>query len=904
MIKLRFLMVIFILLGALCAAAQTTPYQRIKTPYEYEYLKGSKKVFVPDTTEALACNDTNRIAVVGQSVVISYRDIVSGCAKWFTLGDVSSYFSSFIRSQYLSKENKSFWAHRGRLDTMYMDGTIYTTPSQVTDAGFTKQRFFMLGYGINPFWLIQQDSIWTGSAWQESFSYGGGYRALYRNRGIHSNGWGYQAGNGNTGQYSNGFGYNSLFGNTGQYGTGYGSFSLYQNTAAYAVGIGGLALYQNTGANPTGVGYNVLRGNVGSGPTGMGVNTLNGNRGNSPTAMGVQSLQSNVGDSSTAYGSGSGYFNNWKKRTSIGTGAGFSFVEDPATVKSFASANINTGTQRVTITGHGYGTTGYINLRFKVVSGTPPTNIVNDGLYQFQIIDANTLQFSGFTTAGSGNFTLTRDLDRTNSIEIGANAQATKPDQVMIGDHLVKEVYTAGKIRANASDYSTGGYKVLVHNSTTKEFETISSDSIGGGSVSTPTVKILLPSNLYAVQGVESNIYFDNVIYSEVGIQNLEIDVTCTKGKHYERFWRYTPLSTDSGTVTFQLDVYYQGNLAATKTVNLNTTTTAAGSGNRNYIVFGDSQIDGGVMVDSIEINYAANPLNIVSQGYYTSANGNKHNGRGGHRYRDFATYGRAFYDFTVTGVTTPPSIDAVYSDGTRTYKIYKVAVSGTGVIQGEKGGTGEPPASGTLTRVSGTGDASISFTSNTIVSGNPMWNATTGTVEFSKYLTDNSITYNAGDWVFFHLGTNDIFGLTVNARVVDTAVAVKKYIDTLVASIRRVSPDINIGIGLPPIGSDQDGFGDDYSNSQNYRRYNRNMKLLHDYLLANVDVSGYRTNKVYVLSPNMNYDAVYNSFKGTMQVNAKNSATVQFSTNGVHPAPAGTSQMGDVYYALLKWFK
>lgn len=76
---------IILVLSIVCALegmSQSMPYQKIKTPYEYEYIKGSKKVFVPDTSEPLSCIDTNRISILNGQIITSYRDPISGCAVW------------------------------------------------------------------------------------------------------------------------------------------------------------------------------------------------------------------------------------------------------------------------------------------------------------------------------------------------------------------------------------------------------------------------------------------------------------------------------------------------------------------------------------------------------------------------------------------------------------------------------------------------------------------------------------------------------------------------------------------------------------------------------------------------------------------------------------------------------
>lgn len=70
------------------------------------------------------------------------------------------------------------------------------------------------------------------------------------------------------------------------------------------------------------------------------------------------------------------------------------------------------------------------------------------------------------------------------------------------------------------------------------------------------------------------------------------------------------------------------------------------------------------------------------------------------------------YHIFTVSGVTVAPAVGDVYSNnGSQFTIIWARIISGSGKLTTERtSGTNDPTASGTLTRVSGSGDASISF--------------------------------------------------------------------------------------------------------------------------------------------------------------------------------------------------
>lgn len=102
-------------------------------------------------------------------------------------------------------------------------------------------------------------------------------------------------------------------------------------------------------------------------------------------------------------------------------------------------------------------------------------------------------------------------------------------------------------------------------------------------------------------------------------------------------------------------------------------------------------------------------------------------------------------YLFTVTAVTTAPTVGATYTNNGITYTVIAtVAATGTMVAMV---GTGPPTTTGTLTKTSGTGDATLTFSANV---PHPNWIAanvsavTTSPVggASAAVYTNNSITY------------------------------------------------------------------------------------------------------------------------------------------------------------------
>ncbi len=252
-----------------------------------------------------------------------------------------------------------------------------------------------------------------------------GYNALQNNTGNSSSGIGHIVMQHNTGSNSNGFGLKSLQHNSGHISNGFGVYSLQYNKANGAVGVGGYSLQNNTGVDSVG--------------------------------LGLYSLNFNNGDKSLGLGSYSLRYNDGVGNIAIGDNAWSNFIEDVPNIKTFSNTDVNDSLKRFTITGHGFGSVGStINLKFKVVSGSSSVNMSNNSVYQFKVIDNDTLEIansivvSSITFNNVGSYTFTPQTVFTNSISLGSNSQPTKSNQVVLGDDNIVEVYSKGVFKTGA----------------------------------------------------------------------------------------------------------------------------------------------------------------------------------------------------------------------------------------------------------------------------------------------------------------------------------------------------------------------------------------------------------------------------------------------------------------------
>lgn len=105
-----------------------------------------------------------------------------------------------------------------------------------------------------------------------------------------------------------------------------------------------------------------------------------------------------------------------------------------------------------------------------------------------------------------------------------------------------------------------------------------------------------MPSVIYVSEGIETNIYFDNVIFSNLPNDLLAIDITCLKGRQYDKFWRIIPQATDTGTTEIKIEVSIAGKILATKTSMLIITGKNKGSGSSiKVLCIGDSTTAGAI---------------------------------------------------------------------------------------------------------------------------------------------------------------------------------------------------------------------------------------------------------------------------------------------------------------------
>ena len=359
--------------------------------------------------------------------------------------------------------------------------------------------------------------------------------------------------------------------------------------------------------------------------------------------------------------------------------------------------------------------------------------------------------------------------------------------------------------------------------------------------------QLFLPEHLYAVPGIECNIYFRN-IFLTINHANYIFDVDCKAGRQDVKRWRFTPVAADAGkTFPLTVKVYDKNGLAAVGKTTVHVAPADAGKGRPlSILVVGDSLTNATVYPTRLHTlcKQPGNPkLTMIGShrggGRKPVPGGVAHEGYGGWTWNSFMT---RWVDESTIKNPTPVK------------KFY----------------------------------AKSKFLN--LKNGKPVF-------DLANYLKK----YNNGktpDVITFQLGVNDVFG--ADEKNLDQRIkAILTNADKLIAAFRKEAPNALIGVGYVTPGANQDAFGTNYKCGQTAWGYYRNHFRLNQTMAKHF--AKYKDAKLVMIPSNVGLDTENNFPVRKEAVNSQNKTPVFRQCNGVHPAAAGYNQMGDTYYAWLK---
>lgn len=353
-------------------------------------------------------------------------------------------------------------------------------------------------------------------------------------------------------------------------------------------------------------------------------------------------------------------------------------------------------------------------------------------------------------------------------------------------------------------------------------------------------VRLVLPPVLYAVVGLEANVYFDNVVLV-LDANDYAFDVTCARGRQQAERWTYTPAAGEEGSYPLVLEVRDgQNALLARATTRVEVLPADAGKDREvSILMIGDSLTQASI--------YPQHLLELCQPA------GNP--------------------QVTLLGSHTPPGRSAeIRHEGYGGWTAEAFATRWTG----EAGqGQGKKRGSPFLYE-----DANQQKQ-----------------LDFARYLKD--LGAEPPDFVTIFLGPNDVYQANDDSieATIDTML---KHYDALIAMVHRVAPQTRIGAMLPvPPAASQDAFGKAYGNAVTRWQYQRNRHRLVERMLA-----AYRDREsegIFLVPTEVNLDCQHNYPTATVKWNLRSDSQGTRLVDSVHPAESGYRQIGDSLYAWLK---
>lgn len=347
-----------------------------------------------------------------------------------------------------------------------------------------------------------------------------------------------------------------------------------------------------------------------------------------------------------------------------------------------------------------------------------------------------------------------------------------------------------------------------------------------------------LPSHLYAVQGQEANVYFENVLLTPTF---HEFEVDCKKGEQHAGRWAYRPLMTsEAGVYPFAVTDMENGQTVSS-TLLVADHNCGVGVSRRVLYVTDSTGVTGAYShspLHELRNLFDDNPMEVTFAGTVL-VTGEDAAGQE----RTVACEARAGWTWQLYMSTYSPFWSGVSTD----FRHYQT-----------KNGINLEREDWVIFHL-GINDIA-----------NAQSDAEAQVVLDSLYHRMNAI-----------IGLSDVPEAT---------------------TIRGVVPGVRIGIctTIPPAAS-QDAWATRPAAHPGRYRVRRNLFLLQRWYLEQFDTEDYRGRGIHIVPLHVNLDTEHNMRRTDRAVNARNSSIYSAQSDPFHPAQSGSEQMADTLYAFLK---
>jgi len=423
-------------------------------------------------------------------------------------------------------------------------------------------------------------------------------------------------------------------------------------------------------------------------------------------------------------------------------------------------------------------------------------------------------------------------------------------------------------------------------------------------------VEICIPDEIPCVVGDTLRIYFRSIVKAP-NPYIWDIIAVSTVGKSYPRYYEYKPTAAGNKSVTFYVR-NAKMKVLAQKTITLRCINhISSPSSNKNILMVGASMLQDGTITYELNRRLTSNtgdgtPYNPTGLGLSNITFVGRKTGlsypsihlehNSGWSWYDYATIGRFAYRFFVVGqagIDVHPG--AIYSGaGTLKFTVSQTDIdidreTGTGYFTCTYSGSGTQPASGTLTLFEGEGDATITYNSFTLDSGNPFWNDTTQSLDFISYA--NNYCNGSIDILLCFFGMNDFTAVGENG----ISGRIENYVKPFIRAFHEQFPNNIFVICTLYLGSVNGGMAASYGASSTWNYYTAARKTwkwseLVRELAADEEFSSY----VKVIDTNSSFDAENLYPTGNRIVANRSEDTEVVQTNGVHTTTNGKKSLAD----------
>lgn len=423
--------------------------------------------------------------------------------------------------------------------------------------------------------------------------------------------------------------------------------------------------------------------------------------------------------------------------------------------------------------------------------------------------------------------------------------------------------------------------------------------------------EIQLPTDIYVVRDNQLMVFYKSVLktYNQ---DICGIRVVCSVGKAFPEYYLLQASTIGNYDATFYV-VDNKDNVISSKVVTIHVIAAMSSpSANKNVLVLGASATANGHLAGELRRRLTEtsgdgttqNPTglglsNITFVGRLTGSQVNiNQEATGGWSWKDFATTGTPAYRFNVSGVNQL-NIGDTYTQNGVVLTITEINVtSGSGNIRCTYSGTNAISASGTLTRQSGTGDATITYSSYTSESYNPFWNpnkAGGAGLDFVNYA--NLYCNGVIDVMISHCGLNDYNRYTWET----IGNLFTEYIKPFVRAYHTDFPNGKFILSTLPLPSPTGGMGANYGAASNWNWLTTALKCWAFASEAEKMVKETEFSSYVLLADDVPvFDCVHSYPYEMAYVNNRSTVQEERGTNGVHPTTVGTYQVSDAIYMVF----